>query len=193
VQIREAATGAVLALTIAAGACAHSIELTHDYNTEFDFSEYRTYDWMPQSAGRRGRDGADSAQTHALLRAAAEEVLESRGFRKSPGGEPDFRIGYVLASDEEMTRETISNYYGPAWGVQRMYGPRHVRSSSQTVERRYEVGTVIIDIFDVESRELVWRGTGEGRVQGGAPDPEELQERANASVRQIMETFPPAN
>ena len=70
VTIRRMGAGAVLALTVALGACAHSIELTHDYNTEFDFSEFRTYDWMPQSAGRRGRDGVDSAETHALLRAA---------------------------------------------------------------------------------------------------------------------------
>jgi uncharacterized protein DUF4136 len=180
----------IIALVAAVG-CA-GIEVTHDFDPDFEFSGFQTYDWMPQASGRRGRSGTESAVVQSRLRTAVESILEEQGFRKSPGGEPDFRVGYVLAIDEEVSYAIVNNYYGPAWGVQRRYSRRPPRSGpSRTVERKYEVGTVILDIFDVESRELVWRGTGEARLSGADPSNEELQERATESVRKILEMFPP--
>ena len=52
------------------------------------------------------------------------------------------------------------------------------------------MGTLIIDVFDAAERELVWRGSGEGRVNQ-ARSPEDRQERIDDAVRKILRDFPP--
>ena len=68
--------------------------------------------------------------------------------------------------------------YGPAMGTSRTY----------SVE--YTMGTLIIDFFDVGSKELVWRGSAEGKIHE-SNDPQVRQERANQAVLMILEQFPP--
>jgi hypothetical protein len=62
--------------------------------------------------------------------------------------------------------------------------------TSQTYSREYTMGTLIIDFFDVGSRELVWRGSAEGKINE-YNDPQEKQERANLAVQKILDQFPP--
>ena len=63
-------------------------------------------------------------------------------------------------------------------------------STSKTYENRVQVGTLIIDFFDIETRELVWRGIGETEIQD-IPDPQERTARLNQIVDKILEAFPP--
>ena len=61
--------------------------------------------------------------------------------------------------------------------------------TSRTTATEYTVGTLIIDFYDARQRELVWRGSGEGKVNQ-ARDPEESQERINQVVTLILQDFP---
>ncbi len=183
----------VLASFTLLSGCA-SVEIAHEWDEAFGFEELKTFAWMTQSSGRRGREGIDSAELHQRFRDAVIEVLEEQGYEYQQFGEPDFRVGYHFAIGEEINQATISEYYGPAWGFQSLYGRRQPRvGPTQVVERRYHIGTVVIDMFDVESKELVWRGSGEGNLgqQEKELDPERAEENAVSSVRKILEGFPP--
>lgn len=48
----------------------------------------------------------------------------------------------------------------------------------------------IIDFFDTGSKELVWRGSAEGKLHETA-DPAKRQERVNQGVQKILAQFPP--
>jgi Domain of unknown function (DUF4136) len=175
------------------GAGCSGIQTTHDFNPDVSFAELRTYDWMPQptSGGRDSR--VDNDLVDARFRRAIETVMEESGMQKVTSGEPDFRVGYFLALDDQVDYQTVNSYWGSSWGYG-MYGYRGAgmtMSTSTVQERRYTVGTMIIDIFDVESHELVWRGSGEGKVNQNARDPQERQERADEAVRAILKQFPP--
>lgn len=182
---RSLATAA--AFVIAVGACS-SIQTTQDFNPAADFSALRTFDWMPDPPGGRGDPRVDNDLIDQRFEIALEEVLEARGFRKISSGQPDFRVAYHLALDEEVDYQTL-NTYGGSWGYRGVYGPRIGVTTVQ--ERRYTVGTLIIDIFDVESQELVWRGSGEGRVSDDDRTPQERQARVTEAVRQVLARFPP--
>ena len=61
---------------------------------------------------------------------------------------------------------------------------------SQTYNVEYQEGTLIIDILDAKSHELVWRGTGQDYVEE-QQSPEEITEGINQAVTGIMSDFPP--
>jgi hypothetical protein len=52
------------------------------------------------------------------------------------------------------------------------------------------MGTLVIDVFDVEKKALVWRGVAEGQVRQ-SQDADKQKERINDAVRKILEEFPP--
>jgi hypothetical protein len=62
--------------------------------------------------------------------------------------------------------------------------------TSQTYAREYTMGTFVLDFFDVASKELVWRGSAEGKLRE-YNTPEQKQDRANEVVQKILEQFPP--
>jgi hypothetical protein len=95
--------------------------------------------------------------------------------------------------DDAVSYQTMNSYYGPGWGYgmyRYPYGP--TMTTSTTTERRYTMGTLIIDVFDVAAQELVWRGTGEGEVHQ-ARDPADRQARTDEAVWQVMRSFPPGD
>ena len=59
-----------------------------------------------------------------------------------------------------------------------------------TYVREYDEGTLIIDIVDAGSNELVWRGAAQGEVNLAA-SPQEREQRAQDAVQRILEDFPP--
>jgi len=59
-----------------------------------------------------------------------------------------------------------------------------------TTAREYEVGTLIIDIVDRESNQLVWRGAKEGRLKKNQ-SPEKREASINKTVSEILSNFPP--
>ena len=177
------ATALVAALSVAA--CS-GISVNHDFNPGTDFSALRTWDWMPG-----GTESVYGTLVDQRARSANETQMQAKGFQKVDSGEPNFRVGFQLIAEDKVSYETVNSYYGGGWGYRGVYGTAGpAMGTSRTYANEYTVGTVIIDFFDVGSRELVWRGSAEGKVHETA-DPQERQERANLAVQKILEQFPP--
>jgi len=52
----------------------------------------------------------------------------------------------------------------------------------------YEVGTLVVDMFDTYSKKLIWRGSASD-VLTGKPDKDE--KRLEKAVEKMFEHFPP--
>ncbi len=172
------------ALTLIVGACG-GIQVDYDYNPETDFTRYRTFAWAEGSGS-----GNDSRVNNDLVdqrfRRAIESELVSRGMEKRASGQPDVFVGYQMALDDRIDYQTINTYYGSGWGYRGVYGRV---GTTQTTARPYTVGTLVIDFYDARQRELVWRGSGEGKVNL-ARSPQESQEQINQAVTRILRDFP---
>ena len=184
------AVTALAALT----ACASSIQVNHDFNPEASFAAFQTFDWMPES-GRQSDTRTANDLRERRFRTATEAYLTEKGFRKVTSG-ADFVVGYHLTLENQVDYRTVNTYWGPGWGYRGMYpggyygGYGGGMGTSQTTAYGYVQGTLIIDIFDVESRELVWRGVGEGKVQEDLT-PQERDQRTREAVEAILAAFPP--
>ena len=66
-------------------------------------------------------------------------------------------------------------------------------TTSRTTERRYEVGTLMIALVDVERDEMIFVGQGSKTLSSGNLSPEESQKRIDEAVAKVLEDFPPGS
>lgn len=181
-----------LLAAILVSACS-GISVNQDFNPATEFSGLRTWDWMANPTRPSGDSRADNAIIDQRIRSAIETGLQGKGLTKAPSGEPSFRVGYQIVLDDRVDYQTVNDYYGAGWGYRGVYGRYYgpTMATSQTTARAYTMGTLIIDFFETGSKELVWRGSAEGKLHETA-DPAKRQERVNQAVQKILAQFPPS-
>ena len=141
-------------------ACASGPDLRADYDKSADFGKYRTFGFVSEA-------GTDAAEFRTLatqtLQAAAAREMESRGYTRSET--PDLVINFKGKLEEKTDIEsTPAPMYGPGWGYRGWYGAPYAYTGTDVSTRRYNVGTLVMDVIDREKRQAVFQGGIEGVV-----------------------------
>jgi hypothetical protein len=172
--------GAILLVALAG--CASTPTVHTDYDPAAQFAGYRTYTWLKKPEGR-------SPLVEQRVVAAIDAKLAAQGWRQTTGTDADVGIAAHVATQQQQTLDTF--YSGPAWGGYGWgrWGGAGMGSATTTV-RNYEVGTLVVDMFDMKTRQAIWRGTASGTV----PDsPEDVNAKAQAGVDKMFAAFPPGS
>jgi hypothetical protein len=156
--------------------CASSVEVTSDYDQEFDFSKLKTFGFLPipESAGLHQLD-ADRVSD------AVKADLTPKGYALSK--EADFAV--VMHFGKQ--RRTDIQSWGYGWGEGsgwRQWGARGVDVY------QYEEGTLVLDVVDMKEKKLIWRGSGTG-ILSDDPGMRERTDTINKVVKSILAKFPP--
>ena len=174
---------AVLLLTGCSG-----VRVTSDFDPHHitEMKAYRTYAWLPMPTDQ-GDDLTNSTLMGKRIRTAADHVLQKRGYEKAVSGTPDFLIGHHLAVEGKLDISTVNNYYGYGYGY---WGGPWGYGYSNTYVRDYQEGTLILDIADGITNELVWRSAAVAEVNQSS-NPEKRQQAIQSVVLKMLDTFPP--
>lgn len=172
---------AVLLLFMVAG-CAVT-----DVDRSANFYNYRTFDW-----GKPVENVDDPVYKSELvtknIRNTVEKEFAKRGITRDKKN-PDFIVSYQTYAQEKQETRNRSYGYGPffpwrfysyyyGWGIPYPYGyPERVS---------YTEGTLIVDITDSKTDELVWRGT----VKGNVDDISSLQKQIQKGIKAILKKYP---
>lgn len=179
----------VIALLAALPGCS-GLTIQSDFDPTADFSKYRTWDWMPGTEAVVSKDPVrDNAILRGRIQTAVANVLIDRGY-KLDMDDPDFYVAYHVAFEDKMDLEVVNNYYGypyagsyaATWGPT-IYG-------QQVQQRSWEQGTLLLDILDGKSRQLVWRGSAQAEVYP-EQDPNQRQKNINNVAKKVLDQFPP--
>lgn len=164
-------------------ACS-SMEITHDWDVEADFSRYHTYRWMPVAAAPAGQDADAARASNTLLdrriRSAVDAAMASKGYGVAPGS-PDVLVAYHTGlKDRVDVTDWGYVYSGEYWG----WTGRDIDVQNVTE------GTLIVDLVDASTHELLWRGMASGEVN---PDrsPQERDRAMHELVARMFEKYPP--
>ncbi|UCC73851.1 MAG: DUF4136 domain-containing protein [Gemmatimonadota bacterium] len=165
-----------------------SIKYNYDFDPQGGFAGYETYGWAQTTPeiGPNPRGVSDLIERRIM--GNIDEELAVKGYRKIDSGSPDFVLNFMLTTAERTDYHTYYSGWGYAGG---WYGRGGVgMGTSQTTAYTYTDGTLIVDIFDAGSRNLVWRGSATGTIE---PDmsPEKRNKRIAEVVANILEKFPP--
>ena len=166
-SLRLAAFAASLAFS-AAAAPAQSIQT--DYDRSYDLSRLKTYDFASQTRGPND-PLAVNPMNDRRIQAALDSQLVARGYTRDAGGKPDFLVAYHAATRNRVGVQE--------WG----YGPG--RWGSRRVDvNEYTQGTLVVDLVDAASRQLVWRGSATGTIE-----PKEADKKIKKAVAKLMDQF----
>ena len=176
----NACATSLLALLFAA--CS-SYDIHHDYDVEADFSRYRTWGWMP-AAPEAAQDVDAARASNSLvdrrIRAAVDAALTAKGLTADETA-PDVLVVYHTGlKDKVDITDWGYSYSGTYWG----WAGRDIDAQN------YTEGTLIVDLVDASSRQLVWRGSATGVVDP-ARTPEERERAVREIVAKMFDKYPP--
>ena len=150
------ALGLVFVLALAATP-AMAQKVTIDYAHDYDFEAIKTFQYVAtDDSDVKGNDLMDQRIEDMIKKelreGGATEVQEN----------PDIYVTYHFTSKENTSYNTTSMGYGGygGWGGGWGGWGGGGMGSSTTYATTYTEGTLIIDLYDPETKKLVWRGTG---------------------------------
>ena len=159
-----------------------SVSVSSDFEQSANFSHLQTYAWMTASEEKDAGRMTDTI-TMSRIQTAIDRQLDLKGYQKVTES-PDFLVAYHASIDEKTYYHSVPRYGG---GV----GFGTVGMGYQDVyQTQYEEGTLIVDIINPGTRNLLWRGLAKGIVDPHE-DPATKTKQINEAVQKILKQFPP--
>ncbi|MFY9731100.1 MAG: DUF4136 domain-containing protein [Candidatus Acidiferrales bacterium] len=148
-----------------------------DYDHQANFSDYKTFSWI-----RPPHFQADPLMDQRIID-SVNAALTSKGWQFVPEG-GDVGIAAHVATREDHTLETFYTGFGGGWGWH--FGTGF--GTALTTDHAYEVGTIIIDMFDSRTKQLVWRGLA---TEALSEKPEKDTKKVEKAIDKLFKNFPP--
>jgi hypothetical protein len=177
-QRRLVAALAILGVVFAGYAWAKVIS---DHDPNADFSSYKTYGWLQ-------RENSIDDQLPDFLRIrlqrVTEDVLAEKGLEPAPAPpQTDLLLTYYFSAEQQFQIDYTP--YSPynAWG----YGYWGGYGGGITSVRQYAEGTLVLDIVDARTHQLVWMGSITKDIQSVNPPGDRIEK----AIRKLLKDFPP--
>ncbi|KZN57151.1 hypothetical protein N474_09095 [Pseudoalteromonas luteoviolacea CPMOR-2] len=156
-----------------------------DYDKSVEFANYKTFAWSPETDFDKGAENYQISELmEKRVRNAIQNEMGLHGFKLVDAQKADVMVNFHASVDTKLDVDTFNTSYTARWNY---WG---VGWHTQTQAREYEVGTLVIDIVDRASNQLVWRGAKEGRLRKNQ-SPEQRTVSVNNTVKDILANFPP--
>ena len=148
-----------------------------DYDHHANFTNYRTYSWIGDSAG--------NSLWQQRIMSAVDSEMAAKGLTKvASGGD----LG-VSAFGRTSERDTLETFYDgfPGWGWRASWwGGGGGMATTEVVPQR--VGNLTVDLFDGRAKQLVWRGVACEAIGG---KPESNEKKMDHAVDDMFKHYPP--
>jgi len=177
---------AVLLLTACALALitgCSSVNIKHDYDSDANFAALKTYTWMAAPTNANGSVQA-ALQRNSLMdkriKESTNRQLAAKGYT-TDANNPDFLVTYHVGAENKINVTDWGYGYG-RYG--RLYGGGSVDVY------QYKEGTLIVDVVEAGSRQLLWRGFATATIDPNAST-ETRTKKIDEVITKILAEFPP--
>ena len=176
----------ILAAIILVASSCSGVKVTTDVDKTADFTKYKTVSYLgwQEDIGK-----VINEFDQERIRSALKTEMDKRNI-KVVDQDGDMVLSIYLVSDKKTSVTAYNNYYG---GVGRGYGRRGRggwgmgHSTTTYSESDYVQGTMVVDVFDLQSKDLVWQGVGVGTIQ---EKPEKREKSLPKAVATVLKDFP---
>jgi hypothetical protein len=155
-----------------------------DYDRNAIKNDYKTFAW--QETGPALQEFAPLM--HTRIKNGIEHYLTTRGFIEDLDN-PDLYVTYHTSSHEEL-QFSVTGYgygYGAGWGWDPYWGgPSAAGGGASTTISTYEKGTLVIDIWDAKTKQIVWRGSAVAAIP---EDPKKGEKLINKALEKMIKQF----
>jgi len=150
-------------------------QVTTDYDRNADFAQYKTYSWEKVKT-------ADQLWVNRI-KTAVDSALAAKGWSQVESG-GDISIVAIEMTRKQQTLNTFYDGFGGGWRW-RGFGDF---GESTTTEDTYKVGTLVVDLFDAKTRNLVWRAVSSDTLSDKS---DKNIKNLNKGVQKMFRHFPP--
>ncbi len=174
-----------LGIILLVGACSSNREKT-DYRTDYDFSQLKSFALLPVDKSVYSNPKVSQIEVDRVGKLLSGEL--QKRYQKVDKSLADFYVRYFVVVEERMKVDTYNASYGMyPYG----YGYHFGMHAPQTRNTYYQQGSIIVDIIDAKSQDVVWRGSTEAKVTNQAT-PQEREARVSQYLMELFGLFPPA-
>jgi len=150
-----------------------------DYDRSANFAQYKTYCW----AQVKTKDALDVDR----IKAAVNAALAAKGWTQVDSG-ADVSIVAMEITQNQQTLNTFYDGFGGGWGWRRFGGGGFGEATTTT--ETYKVGTVVVDLFDTKTKQLIWRGTSSDTLSNNS---DKNIKNLDKGVEKMFKNFPPGS
>ena len=143
-----------------------------DFDKDAPFAKYKTYAWM-ESPSR-----AEDLANHIRITRAIEKDLAAKALVPDSSGKPDVFVRYYAKIETKVR--------GASRQAGSIYQPTNLRTIVDI--ERVKQGTLIIELLDGETRDVVWRAVASDAVARA----DLIEDQINTSVAKLLAKYPPA-
>ncbi|WP_255397177.1 DUF4136 domain-containing protein [Reichenbachiella sp. 5M10] len=161
-------------------------QVKSDYDKNADFTKYKTYSF---EGWQKDSDKQLNDFDKKRLLDALKAEFEKRDMKLVTDGEADAGIALYIVLDKKTSTTAYTDYmggmgYGPRWGWGMGAGGTATTTYS---EDDYIQGTLVVDMYDGESKALVWQGILTTDVQ---EKPEKRDKTIPKKIKKLMSKYP---
>jgi len=168
---RKAILTSIVVFVLTAASLAQQVKT--DYDRDANFSKYKTFSFEKiQTQDPLWVDRIKSAVTAALTAKGLSQV--------DSGG--DISVVAVGMTKTQQRLDTFYNGFGGGWRFGGRFG------DATTTTETYQVGTLVIDMFDSGTKELLWRGSASGTVSNNSTN---NIKNLDKGVQKMFKSYPP--
>ena len=163
-------------------------KVSGDYDKSTDFTKYKTYHFI---GWQKDSDKMMNDFDKKRLREALEAEMEAKGLTRVESG-GDMAVSLFIVVDKKTSVTAYTNYYGVMGYGRRGYyrggrGWGNGASTTSYSENDYLQGTLVMDMIDIHSDELIWQGVATGTINKNTQKREKTIPRA---VKKLMKKYP---
>jgi Domain of unknown function (DUF4136) len=160
------------AMLVFLSAASFAQQVKTDYDRNVSFSQYKTYSWQKVST-------KDPLWVDRIKNAVNAD-LATKGWTQVPSG-GDISLVAIGATKNQQTLDTFYNGFGGGW---RWGGFGNATTTTDT----YQVGTLVLDMFDTQTQKLIWRGSASDTLSNKA---DKNIKNLDKGVQKMLKHFPP--
>jgi hypothetical protein len=168
----------LIGLTLFLAKASFAQQVKTDYDRAANFSQYKTFSWKKvQTPDPLWVD---------RIKAAVDAALAAKGWTQVESG-GDISIVAIEINRDQQTLNTFYDNFGGGFG-RRGFGGFGGFGESTTTPETYTVGTLVVDLFDAKTKNLVWRGVSSGMLSDKS---DKNIKSLNRGVQKLFQHFPP--
>ena len=153
-----------------------------DYDRSANFTQYRTYSW--QHVETKDPLFIDR------IKGAVNSALAAKGWTMVESG-GDISIIAIQMTHDQQTLNTFYDGFGGGWGWRRFGGGGFGNiGEATTTTDTYKVGTLLLDLFDSKTKQLVWRGSTSDTLSNNS---NKNIQNLDKGVEKLFKQFPPGS
>ena len=168
---------AILAAALMGTASAFAGNVQTDYDHSANFSQYKTYSW--------GKVKTTDPFFVTRVQDAVNQHLQAKGWTLAPTG----GAVTIFATDNIHDQKEIQTMYdglGGGWGGG--WGPGFGTGVSTTTTTNQNVGNLVIDMFDGNSKNILWRGLA---TENLSSNDNKNTKQLDGDIAKMFKNFPP--